>query len=71
LIRDTCSNIYNNKYGDDDNKKTNNNHYLTKINVLDVFNTICKNDKYDFLTNNYMANIKNENNSNYEETKIK
>ena len=71
MIRDTCSNIYNNKYSDDGIRKTNNNHYLTKINVLDVFNTICKNDKYDFLTNNYMANIKNENNSNYEVTKIK
>ena len=71
LIRDTCSNIYNNKYSDDGIRKTNNNHYLTKINVLDVFNTICKNDKYDFLANNYMANIKNENNSNYEVTKIK
>ena len=76
LIRDTCSNIYdksclnesNNKKKLENNKiKISNNkshsHYLTKVNVLDVFDTICKNDKYDFLTNNYMATTNSDNKS--------
>lgn len=86
LIRDTCSNIYTENVVENNNKikKTNSkdySHYLTKINVLDVFNTICKNEKYDFLTNNYMATInknqindQNNNNNSYDasfESKIK
>lgn len=72
LIRNTCSNVYYENMNDSSQTCDRNKNATTqananlkgcqvKINVMDVFKTICKNDKYDFLTNKYMAKTNNKN----------
>ncbi len=53
LLRDTCSNVCEQK---SPKLPTGTIQFPNKLNVIDLFNTICKHEKYDFLTNKYMGN---------------